>query len=435
MDDVLIVGGGAAGMLAAWRAASLGARTRLLEKNARLGVKIHISGGGKCNITHAGDMESVRQAFRREEARFLHPSFRRFTNQDILALLAERGVGVHTRSDGRVFPDSGRADDVIEALLSRLRQSGVQVDRNVSVVEVMVREGRAAGVRAAGQDGERILSARAVVLAVGGSSYPKTGATGDGFRWARALGHTIVPLRAALAPIYLAHPTPEWSGVSLRDCLVRARCGGRDVGRWRGDLLFTHHGISGPAALGVSREAAAASETGAVSLDVDVLPDLGHEEIAAVLVQEHARGGSRVLRTLLQRWLPDRLVPAVAAAAGADPGAPIHQVARKIRNRLCETLKRWDLGAVRTIPMERGEVTAGGVSLDEVDPQTMASRRVPGLYLCGEILDIAGPVGGYNLQAAFSTGWVAGEGAARDALAGCAAPTAPPGIPGQIPEG
>lgn len=422
-------------MLAAWRAASLGARTRLLEKNDRLGVKIHISGGGKCNITHAGDMESVRQAFRREEARFLHPSFRRFTNQDILALLAERGVSVHTRPDGRVFPDSGRADDVIAALLWHLRQSGVQVDRNVSVTEVVLREGRAAGVRVVGQDGERILSARTVVLAVGGSSYPKTGATGDGYRWARALGHSIVPLRAALAPIYLAQATPAWSGVSLRDCLLRARCGGREVGRWRGDLLFTHHGISGPAALGVSREAAAALEAGAVSLDVDVLPDSSHEDIAAGLVQEHARGGGKALRTLLQRWLPDRLVPSVAAAAGADPGAPIHQVARKTRNRLCETLKRWDLGAVRAVPLERGEVTAGGVSLNEVDPQTMASRRVPGLYLCGEILDIAGPVGGYNLQAAFSTGWVAGDGAARDAVAGGAAPTASPEIPAQTSGG
>src|SRR5687768_3632904 len=190
MDDVLVIGGGAAGMIAAWRGASLGARTRLLEKNARLGLKIHISGGGKCNITHGGDMESLRRAFVPEEARFLVHSFRRFTNEDVLDLLRERGVTVHTRPDGRVFPDSGRAEDVVDGLAWHMREVGVRAELGVPVTGLSVEAGRVNGAWAEGH----LYPARSVIVAVGGSSYPKTGTTGDGFRWMREVGHTLVRL-------------------------------------------------------------------------------------------------------------------------------------------------------------------------------------------------------------------------------------------------
>ena len=410
MDDVLVIGGGAAGMIAAWRAASLGARTRLLEKNGRLGLKIHISGGGKCNITHGGDMEGLRRAFRPNEARFLHASFRRFTNEDVLEMLRSRGVTVHTRPDGRVFPDSGRADDVVDALAWHLCDSGVAVELGVPVDRLVVEDGRVAGVWACG----RPYPARNVVIAVGGSSYPKTGTTGDGFRWIREVGHTLVPLRAALAPIHLAEGVrPHYSGLALRDCVLRARQVGKEIDRWHGDLLFTHHGVSGPDALGVSRSVALALEHGPVTLDVDLLPGESHETLAAAVTGAQAAGGRRLIRTVVQPWLPERLLPELFERAGTDPSVPVHQLPRKARSRLVETVKRWELGRVREVPLERGEVTAGGAALDEVDPNTMASRKVSGLYLCGEILDVAGPVGGYNLQAAFSTGWVAGEAAAR----------------------
>jgi predicted Rossmann fold flavoprotein len=409
MDDVLVIGGGAAGMIAAWRAASLGAKTRLLEKNDRLGLKIHISGGGKCNITHGGDMESLRRAFAPNEARFLHHSFRRFTNEDVLTMLRERGVTVHTRPDGRVFPDSGRADDVTGALEWRLDEAGVRVEYGAAVTSLDVREGRVHGAFARG----RPFPARATILAVGGSSYPKTGTTGDGYRWMREAGHTVVPLRSALAPIYLdGGRRPEYSGVALRDCLLRARHGGKEIARWRGDLLFTHQGVSGPTVLGVSRAVALGLESGPVTLDVDLLPDVPPEELSSRIAETHGAAGRRTARTLAGEWLPERLVPELLERAGVEPQTPLHQLSRKGRNRLVETLKRWDLGPAREVPLERGEVTAGGVALEEVDPTTMASRKISGLYLCGEILDLAGPVGGYNLQAAFSTGYVAGEAAA-----------------------
>lgn len=421
MDDVLVIGGGAAGMIAAWRAASLGARTRLLEKNDRMGLKIHISGGGKCNITHGGDMETVRRAFEPEEARFLHAAFRRFTNEDVLDLLRARGVTVHTRPDGRVFPDSGRADDVVDGLAWHLREAGVRIDFETPISRLRLEDGQARGA----WSGERPFPARAVIVAVGGSSYPKTGTTGDGFRWLREAGHTVVRLRSALAPIYLdSGGRPEWSGVALRDCVVRARgvvAGGnaelqiansggpvKEVARWRGDLLYTHHGVSGPPVLGVSRRVALALEEGPVTLEADVLPDVPPEALSRRIAAAQER---RAVRSLVEEWLPERLAPEALERAGIAPGTMLNRLEKKGRNRLVETLKRWEIGQVQTVPLERGEVTAGGVALAEVDPQTMASRRIPGLYLCGEILDIAGPVGGYNLQAAFSTGYVAGESA------------------------
>jgi predicted Rossmann fold flavoprotein len=413
MDDVLVIGGGAAGMLAAWRAAALGARTRLLEKNPRLGLKIHISGGGKCNITHGGDMESLRRAFVPEEARFLRDSFRRFTNEAVLDLLRARGVMVHTRADGRVFPDSGRADDVVDALAWHLRSVGARLELGAPVDGLVVDGGRITSARLAG----RVLAARAVILAVGGSSYPKTGTTGEGYRWLRALDHPLVPLRAALAPIYLdGGRRPAYSGVALRDTLLRARRGGKELARWRGDVLYTHQGISGPPALGISRAVAWAMEQGPVNLEIDFVPDEAPEALSARLAAAHAEAGRRSLRALVSQWVPERLVPELLARAGLAPATPIHQLPRQGRSRLVETLKRWDLGSVGAVPLERGEVTAGGVALDDVDPTTMQSRKVDRLYLCGEILDIAGPVGGYNLQAAFSTGYVAGEAAAGRVL-------------------
>jgi predicted Rossmann fold flavoprotein len=409
VDDVLVIGGGAAGMIAAWRAASLGARTRLLEKNARLGLKIHISGGGKCNITHGGDMESLRRAFVPDEARFLRPAFQRFTNEELLDLVRSRGVSVHTRPDGRVFPDSGRADDVVDALAWHLRRAGAQVETDTPVTGLLKEGGRVTGARA----GERTYRARAVVLGVGGSSYPKTGTIGEGYRWAKQLGHTIVPLRPALAPIYLDRGRrPEWSGVALRDCLLRARAGGKEIARWRGDLLYTHHGVSGPPVLGISRSVAVTREQAEVTLDADLLPDLEPEALSTRIAAAHGEAGRRQVSRLAGQWLPERLVPELMERAGVDPVLPLHQLPRKSRNRLVEILKRWEVGRIAAVPLERGEVTAGGIALAEVDPTTMASRKIPGLYLCGEVLDLAGPVGGYNLQAAFSTGYLAGEAAA-----------------------
>jgi predicted Rossmann fold flavoprotein len=261
-------------------------------------------------------------AFAPEEARFLRLAFLRFSNDDVLALLHARGVETYARPDGRVFPVSGRADDVVDALVWHVRQAGAEVRCGTPVEGIDAASGRVTGVRAGGQR----LEAAAVILATGGVSYPKTGTTGEGFRWARELGHSLAPLRAALAPIYLEPAPPaDWSGVAVRDGLLRARANGKVIARWRGDLLFTHKGISGPTALGISRDVAQALERGPVALEIDLLPARPPEDVAAELVSPEHRAARRVIRSLLDEWLPNRIVPAVLRQAALDPATPLHQ--------------------------------------------------------------------------------------------------------------
>ncbi len=408
--DVIIIGGGAAGMLAARRASECGAKVTLLEKNDRLGMKILISGGGKCNLTHDGPMEDVRAKFRPNEARFLKPSFYRFTNKDFLSILHNRGMETYARPDGRVFPvEPAKAKDVVALLTRYVEEVGVTIRYGAAVTGLGASEGRMQAV----QIGTETLPASRVVISTGGSSYPATGTTGDGWPWLSALGHSVVPLRAALAPLYLAEAAPQWSGVALRDTVLRARAGGggKEFMRWQGDLLFTHKGVSGPTALGVSREVA---EREAVSsVEADLAPGLTWEELQADLRRQARDNPRKTVGALAARFVPARLLEPLLAAADVPAETRGAYLTAKALNKLVTTLKAWPLGTVRHVPLERGEVVAGGVALDEVDAATMRSRRVDGLFLCGEVLDIAGPVGGYNLQAAWSTGWVAGEAAAQ----------------------
>jgi predicted Rossmann fold flavoprotein len=410
-SDVVVIGGGAAGMLAARRAAECGAHVTLLEKNDRLGMKILISGGGKCNLTHDGPMEDVRAQFRPNEARFLKPSFYKSTNEDFLSILHERGMETYVRPDGRVFPvEPANAKDVVVLLTRYVEDAGVCVRYGASVSGLVAEDGRMTGVQVGGET----LAASKVVVSTGGSSYPATGTTGDGWPWLSALGHSLVPLRAALAPMYLNDVEADWSGVALRDTMLRARAGtgGKEFARWSGDLLFTHKGVSGPTALGVSREVAE-RETVPSALEADLAPDVSWEELQADLRRQVQENPRKTVASLAAPFVPSRLLTPLLSAAGIPGDTRGAYLKAKALNKLVSTIKGWPLGAVRHVPLERGEVVAGGVALEEVDPQTMQSKLVSGLYLCGEVLDIAGPVGGYNLQAAWSTGWVAGESVAR----------------------
>ena len=408
---IVVIGGGAAGIIAAWRVATLGARVTLLEKTPRLGTKILISGGGKCNITHDGPLEDLLRAFRPNEARFIRPACYRFTNAEIVEMLTSRGLEVYTRPDGRIFPVDKTAKDVVAILQSYLSDVGVNIRLDTSVQRLLVDKGRVTHV----VTGLETLECSHVIVAVGGSSYPNSGTTGDGWKWCREGGHTIVPVRAALAPMYMETPLTDRSGVALRDCLLRARLEGKEISRWQGDLLFTHQGVSGPTALGVSREVAERFAEGTITLEVDVVPSQTVEQFSVRLLNWLQTNPRKMVSSFVEDIVPSSLVTDILSVAQIEPTVIGAAFEKKARNRLVATLKGWNLGAVRTVPLEKGEVVAGGVSLDEVDPQTMRSKIVGGLYLCGEVLDIAGPVGGYNLQAAFATGFVAGETAANDA--------------------
>jgi len=410
--QVVVVGAGAAGILAAWRAASLGARVLLLEKNDRIGMKILLSGGGRCNITHAGTVEEVLAGFPPAEARFLRPALHRFPNSRIVQMLEDRGLEVCTRADGRICPLHGNARDVVRILGRYVDEAGVSLRLGAAVTAI---ERDSEGVSCVRMHG-RALPVRRVVLAVGGSSYPGTGTTGDGWRWAAALGHTVVKPRAALAPIFLEHPRPDWAGVALRGCVVKARQEGREFARWRGDLLFTHRGVSGPAVLAVSRQVAERRPRGPVLLEADLFPDVDHAGLSARIQDAARRHPRRTLRGLVEELAPDRVAVALLEAAGVESETRGAHLVQRARSRLAGALKGWQLGMVQHVPLEKGEVVAGGIALDEVDPHSLRSRVVPGLWVCGEVLDVAGQVGGYNLQAAFSTGFVAGESAALGVL-------------------
>lgn len=410
---ILVIGAGAAGIIAAWRAAELGAKVCLVEKTDRIGTKILVSGCGKCNITHDGPLEQVLKAFRPAEARFIRPACYRFPPSAISDMLTARGLEVYTREDGRVFPVHQTAKDVVAVLESYLEDAGVEIRKNTRVQSMTVEAGAIRGV----ETDKGAIASDHVILCVGGSSYPKTGTTGDGYPWIPTLGHTLVPILAALAPMELEMEgmSPR-AGIALVGVILKARLHGKEIARWQGDFLFTHRGISGPCALGISREVAEVMNEGQVTVELDLVPDLKFEVLQEEFRLWKQNFPRRQLVSLVREIVPERLVDEVLAVAGIEPTLTGQAWSKKELNRLTEVVKGWPIGVVSHVPLEKGEVVAGGVALDEVDPHSMRSHRCQGLYLAGEILDVAGPVGGYNLQAAWATGFVAGETAAHDWL-------------------
>jgi predicted Rossmann fold flavoprotein len=405
---VLVVGGGAAGMVAAWKAAQNGHRVTLLEANGRLGVKLRISGGGKCNVTHAGPLKEVLGAFGKEQARFLRPAMHRFTNAEVVDLLRREGVETYTRDNGRVFPldRPGSAAAVVAAFESVMARAGVAVRPGARVTGI---EGAAPRVTAL-RLGEERLEADLFIFATGGASYPETGTRGEVLGWLRSLGLPMRPWFPALAPIPLAHPRAAWEGVAWREgeLHLMAGKGGRRLARFRGDLVFTKTGISGPAALELSQAAEEARTAGAAFLayahDARPFEAVDAEAIAAAQTQPH-------LSTLrwLQRWLPERCAETLVKEARLAEGLRLKELPKEARRALVAAITAFPLGAPGPVPLSRGEVAAGGLKLEAVDPHTMAVRGFDNLRVCGELLDVDGPVGGYNLQAAFSTGFVAGD--------------------------
>jgi predicted Rossmann fold flavoprotein len=408
------VGGGAGGMCAALAAARANAEVRvvLLERNPRVGIKIRISGGGKCNITHEGHVEEVlKQGFlMKPEARFLKHAIYRFTNEDVLALLEKHGVSWHARENGRIFPDSGRSEEVLHAFERELEEAKIEVIANARVSKVEYRSYESYRTYIIEYNNHSI-EADALILATGGVSYQKVGTTGDGINFAEQLGHTIVKLRSALAPIYTELvPPADLHGTAIRDSLLLVIRENKIVAEAPGDVLITHRGLSGPATLDISRVAALEIEKGPISMAANLL-NTNADELQSLVLQLQQDRSQQHIKTWLEEILPNRLAPFVLQAAEVPQDRKWNSLKKEERQRLINTLLRYPLGVVSVIPIDRGEVTAGGVSLSEVDSKTMMSRKHPGLFFCGEMLDIAGEIGGYNLQAAYSTGWVAGQSA------------------------
>ncbi len=408
-DRVVVIGGGAAGLMAAGRAAERAARVLLVEKTGRLGQKLALSGGGHGNITHMSDVPSFLEHIDPRKD-FLGPALRRFGPREVVAFFEKRGLPIAIEEDGRVFPASRNAHDVVAALRAWCLEGGVQFRFNSPVQEIIVRDGAVCAVKTA--DGKAI-SASAVVLAAGGMSYPHTGSSGDGYRLAGALGHTIVPPRPGLVPLVIQEAwCAALRGVSLKGVIGWMEQGGRRLAKAQGDIVFTHFGLSGPLALSLSLHLGEALEAGPVALWLDWVPSLTQEALEEFLMRRAAEAGQGRLANALQAFLPKSLAEALMAECGLAVDLTLGQLRAASRRRLVERLKRCPLTVVGTLPLEQATITLGGVALDEVDPHTMASRRVRGLYLAGELLAVWGDTGGYNLQIAWTTGYVAGEEAA-----------------------
>ncbi len=408
MPEVLVVGGGAAGMAAALFASRGGASVTLLEKNEKLGKKVYITGKGRCNLTNDCDRDAFLSQVPRNP-RFLYAALRFFSPQDMMSLVESAGCPVTVQRGRRVFPASEKASDVTRALSSLLRSAGVSVRLNTGVRALETADGRIAAVRC--EDGSR-LPADAVILCTGGVSYPATGSTGDGYRLAAEAGHTVLPPSPVLVGLETVEDWPRaLQGLSLRNVTLTLARGRKTLYTGLGEMLFTHFGVSGPLVLEASCHLPEDLSEG--SLRIDLKPGLSPEQLDARLLRDFSAAGKKQLQTALSSLLPARLAAVFPRLCGLPEDLRLNQVTAEQRRRLGAFLKALPLSVRAPRPVEEAIVTRGGVSVREVDPASMRSRLLPNLYFAGELLDVDAHTGGFNLQIAWSTGALAGRSAAE----------------------
>ena len=411
--SILVIGGGAAGMLAALSAAEGGARVTLLERNEKLGKKVYITGKGRCNVTNA--VEDREQLLRRvfRNPRFLYAALANLDNHDVMALMERLGVPLKVERGERVFPASDKASDVTAALARALQRAGVQVRLNARVTSLRLRDGACAG---AVLEGGEAVAADSVILATGGLSYPSTGSTGDGHAMAEATGHAVTKCLPALTPIETRESWPAaLMGLSLKNVRLAAWQQGpkkeKKLYSEMGELLFTHFGISGPLALTLS--SVLPEDPAGVRLSIDLKPALDESTLDARLLRDFKELSRKQLITVMDGLAPHALAEQLLKLAQLSPTMPVNGVTAEQRGRILRILKDVPLTPKGLRGFGEAIITRGGVSVKDVNPSTMESRRVPGLYFAGELLDVDAATGGFNLQIAWSTGALAGRCAAQ----------------------
>lgn len=414
--DVVVIGAGAAGLMSAARCAERGRRVLLLEKNRRAGVKILMSGGTRCNITQSTDRRGIIKAYG-DQGSFLHSPLAALGPQELIQLLESEGVATKVEETGKIFPVSDKAQDVLDAFLRRVERSFATLALEEPVMK-LARDGEQFQVTTPA----RVVSTEHLIITTGGKSYPGSGTTGDGYAWMSAWGHTIVTPRPALVPLTTSAAwVPELRGITLTDVLVRVaerkpaaapdaapkKAKKRTAEReFRSSFLFTHFGLSGPAVMNASRDVSAHPRPAELDLICDFLPRQTEAELNESIKQAEGR---KTVGSIAPEEFPRRFWETLMRLAEVNADTRIAELGRVPRERLVQQIKRCAIPLSGTRGYAQAEVTAGGVALGEVNSSTMESRIVPGLYLAGEILDLDGPIGGYNFQAAFSTGWLAGE--------------------------
>lgn len=407
MSNVVIVGGGAAGMMAAISAAGAGHRVTIYEKNEKLGKKIFITGKGRCNITNACDTEELFGNVI-HNPKFLYSSFYAFTNFDMMDFMEQNGCPIKTERGNRVFPVSDHSSDVIRALSMKLRDLGVEVCLHEEVETILSEEGRVTGILL--KKGRRRVDADAVVAATGGLSYPTTGSTGDGYRFAKELGHTVTDLSPGLVPFVVQEPVvKELQGLSLRNINVRIFQKKKVLYEEFGEMLFTHFGVSGPVLLSASSYVAEKLKKEPLILSIDLKPALSEEQLDARILRDFEEMKNKQFKNSLVHLLPAKMVPVIVERSGIDPDKKVNEITREERHRIIMAVKDFRITLIGLRDYKEAIITQGGVSVKEVNPSTMESKLVKGLYFAGEVLDLDAVTGGFNLQIAWSTGYLAGS--------------------------
>lgn len=403
--DVVVIGGGPAGMMAAGTAGSLGKKVLLIEKNKSLGKKLLITGGGRCNVTNAEEDLRVLLSKFKDSDKFLYSAFSQFSNKDTLKFFNNRGMETKVEALGRVFPVSNSAQSVWNVLLEYLKSSNVTIVSNLTITEIITEKDRITSILA----GKRKIMAKSFVLSTGGMSHPETGSTGDGFKWLEELGHKVVKPTASLVPIAVEETwVKTLQGVSVENTKVTVLQNDTKQVVVKGKILFTHFGLSGPTILNLSGEVGELLKYGDVFLSLDILPEMDYGVLNLKLQEIFKEKSNKKFKNSLDSILPSALVPIVVELSGINPDTPSHSIKREERLSLVKLLKDIRIKVVELLGEDKAIVTSGGVLLEEVDFKTMSSKLYSNLYLVGDILNIDRPSGGYSLQLCWTTAYVAG---------------------------
>lgn len=411
MSNVIVVGGGAAGMMAAVFAARNGQNVQLLEKNEKLGKKLFITGKGRCNITNAADIEDLFTAVT-SNPKFLYSGFYSFTNQQVIDFFEELGVKTKVERGERVFPVSDHSSDVIAAFSRELKSLGVSVSLHTEVKELLCEQDKVCGVLLT--NGKK-MKADAVIVATGGISYPSTGSTGDGYRFAREAGHKVTELLPSLVPMEVRQwYAKELQGLSLRNIEIRITDGKKKLYEEFGEMLFTHYGVTGPVILSASSVVGKTLRKKELTLHIDLKPALSEEQLDKRILREFDANHNKQYKNSIDSLFPAKLKPVMIELSEIEPEKKVNEITKEERQRLVHLIKDFTMTLTGLRGYNEAIITKGGVSVKEIDPGTMESKIIKGLYFAGEVLDLDAVTGGYNLQIAWSTGYLAGINAGCD---------------------
>lgn len=406
MSKVIVIGGGAAGMFAAIQAAEKGHTVVLLEKNEKLGKKIYITGKGRCNITNGCDTEELFQNVMRN-SKFLYSAFYTFSNYQVMDFFEQNGLPIKTERGERVFPQSDHSSDVIAVLKRVLEKHGVEIRLHSEVKSLQIKDNRIKGVILSNG---KVLEAKQVIVATGGYSYVSTGSTGDGYRFAKEAGHTVTELYPALVPLEVKESwIQELQGLSLKNVSIKIEKDGKELYEAFGEMLFTHYGVSGPLILSASSAINDYIEKMPLRMTIDLKPALTDEQLDKRILRDFEENQNRQYKNAVQKLFPAKLIPIIIQLSGISPEKKVNEITKEERQHLAKLIKHFPLTLSRFRDFNEAIITRGGVSVKQINPSTMESKLVNGLFFAGEVLDLDALTGGFNLQIAWSTGYLAGD--------------------------